>query len=139
MIHAGHHVNLSNLMQVFQEVTDLDRVSNALGMSPEGRSGDGEERLGKLSEFVLLKKPTWKHLGNVLLTHNQMQAVKLANLMEQYVREGKKMSSCDVQCINISYVYTTCEGNTGFHEPEGLRVCSVPTVARALRGWPSGS
>ena len=104
MIHAGHHVNLTILMQVFKEVTDLDRVSNALGMSPEGMSGDEEERLGKLSEFVLLKKPTWKHLRNVLLRHNQMQAVKLANLMEQYVREGKKMSSCDVQCINISYV-----------------------------------
>ena len=34
---------------------------------------------------------------------------------------------------------TTCEGNTGFHEPEGLRVCSVPSVARALRNRPEGS
>ena len=34
---------------------------------------------------------------------------------------------------------TTCEGNTGFHEPEGLRVGSVPSVARALRGWREGS
>ena len=92
-------MNLTNLMQVFKEVTDLDRVSNALDMSPEGMSSDGEERLGKLSEFVLVRKPTWKHLRNVLFRHNQMQAVKLANLMEQYVREGKKMSSCDVQCI----------------------------------------
>ena len=92
-------MNLSNLMQVFKEATYLDRVSNAFDMSPEGMSGDGEERLGKLSEFILVKKPTWMHLRNVLLRHNQMQAVKLANLMEQYVREGKKMSSCDVQCI----------------------------------------
>ena len=92
-------MNLTNLMQVFKEVTDLDRVSNALDMSPEGMSGGGEERLGKLAEFVLVKKPTWKHLRSVLLRHNQMQAVKLANLMEQYVREGKKMSSCDVECI----------------------------------------
>ena len=89
-------MNLSNLMQVFKEVTDLDRLSNAMGMSPEGISGDGEERLGKLAECILVKKPTWKHLRSVLLRHNQMQAVKLANLMEQYVREGKKMSSCDV-------------------------------------------
>ena len=89
-------MNLSNLIQVFKEVTDLNRVSNALDMSPEG---DGEERLGKLAEFILVKKPTWKNLRNVLLRHNEMQAVKLANLMEQYVREGKKMSSCDVECI----------------------------------------
>ena len=89
-------MNLSNLIQVFKEVTDLNRVSNALDMSSEG---DGEERLGKLAEFILVKKPTWKHLRNVLLRHNEMQAVKLANLMEQYVREGKKMSSCDVECI----------------------------------------
>ena len=92
-------MNLTNLMQVFKEVTDLDRVSNALDMSPEGMSGGGEERLGKLAEFVLVKKPTWKHLRSVLLRHNQMQAVKLVNLMEQYVCEGKKMSSCDVECI----------------------------------------
>ena len=92
-------MNLTNLMQVFKEVTDLDRVSNALDMSPEGISGGGEERLGKLAEFVLVKKPTWKHLRSVLLRHNQMQAVKLANLMEQYVREGKKMLSCNVEFI----------------------------------------
>ena len=34
---------------------------------------------------------------------------------------------------------TTCEGNREFHEPEGLRVCSVPSVAKALRGCREGS
>ena len=40
--------------------------------------------------------------------------------------------------VAIYKLCTTCEGNTGFREPEGLRVCSVPSVARALRGWPEG-
>ena len=91
-------MNLSNLMQVFREVADLDRVSNALGMSPEAVGGDGEERPGKLSHRVIDQKLSWKQLRSLLLRHNQMQAVKLVLLMEQYVREGKNRFSCDVLC-----------------------------------------
>ena len=81
-------MTLSSLMHVFKKVIYLDRVSNAFGMSPEAMSGDEEERLGKVSNFFLEKKLTWKHLRKLLIRHNEMQAVKFVDLMEEYVREG---------------------------------------------------
>ena len=83
-------MNLSNLMLVLKEVTDLDRVSNALALPAADRSGDVEETLGKVSNLFLEKKQTWKQLRNLLLRYKEFPAVKIVNLMEQYVREGKE-------------------------------------------------
>ncbi|CAI8033920.1 hypothetical protein GBAR_LOCUS19121 [Geodia barretti] len=89
----GHLMTLSNLMRVFKKVIYLDRVSNAFGMSPEAMSGDEEERLGKVSNFFLEKKLTWKHLRKLLIRHNEMQAVQFVDLMEQYVREDAPLTA----------------------------------------------
>ena len=86
---SGHHMNLSNLMLVLKEVTDLDRVSNALALPAADGSGDREERLGKVSNFFLLTHQTWKQLKNLLLRYKEYPAARIVNLMEQYVREGK--------------------------------------------------
>ena len=83
-------MNLSNLMLVLKEVTDLDRVSNALVLPAADRSGDVEETLGKVSNIFLEKKQTWKQLGDLLLRYKEFPARKIVYLMEQYVREGKK-------------------------------------------------
>ena len=84
-------MNLSNLMLVLKEVTDLDRVSNALALPAADRSGDVEETLGKVSNFFLTNKQTWKQLGDLLLRYKEFSARKMVYLMEQYVREGKKI------------------------------------------------
>ncbi|CAI8056640.1 hypothetical protein GBAR_LOCUS30868, partial [Geodia barretti] len=89
----GHLMTLSNLMRVFKKVICLDRVSNAFGMSPEAMGGDEVERLGKVSNFFLEKKLTWKHLRKLLIRHNEMQAVKFVDLMEQYVREDAPLTA----------------------------------------------
>ena len=99
-------MTLSSLMQLFKKVIYLDKVSNAFGMSPEAMSGDEEERLGKVSNFFLEKKLTWKHLRKLLIRHNEMQAVEFVYLMEEYVREGnakfslmfKDYSLCPYRC-----------------------------------------
>ena len=47
-----------------------------------------------------------------------------------------------VYCVAVYCTYklcTPCEGHTGFHEPESLRICIVPSVARAIRGWLEGA
>ena len=76
-------------MQVFKEVSDLDRVSGALGMPVKAMPGDREERVGKMSNFFLEKKLTWKHLKYMLSRCNEMPSVEVAHLMQHYVRESK--------------------------------------------------
>ena len=83
-------MNLSNLMLVLKEVTDLDRVSNALALPSADRSGDVEETLGIVSNLFLEKKQTWKQLRNLLLRYKEFPAAKIVSLMEEYVREGKE-------------------------------------------------
>ena len=89
-------MNLSNLMQVFKRVTDLDKVSVAVGMSPESVSDDVEEKVGNISDFFLKKSQTWKHLESLLLQSNEIQAVEIVVLMKNYICEGK-----------IEYICTT--------------------------------
>ena len=81
-------MNLSNLMQVFKTVTDLDKVSVAVGMSPESIGDDVEEKVGNISDFFLNKSQTWNHLENLLQQSNEMQAVDIVVLMKNYICEG---------------------------------------------------
>ena len=84
----GHHMNLSNLMQVFKKVTDLDKVSVAMGMSTESVSEDVEEKVGYISNFFLKKSQTWKDLESLLLQSNETQAVEVVLLMKSFICEG---------------------------------------------------
>ena len=81
-------MNLSNLMQVLKRVTDLDKVSLAVGMSPESISDNVEEKVRNIADFFLKKSQTWNHLENFLLQSNEMQAVEIVVLMKNYICEG---------------------------------------------------
>ena len=81
-------MDLSNLMQVFKRVTDLDKVSVAVGVSPESVSDDVEEKIGNISDYFLKKSQTWKDLESLLLQSNEMQALEIVVLLKNYIREG---------------------------------------------------
>ena len=89
---TGHYVNLTNVMMVLKEVSDLQSVAKEMevpeDISSELWEGDREEVVGKVSSFFLEKGLTWKDLKEAVIKSKELLAVELVTLMEQYICEG---------------------------------------------------
>ena len=85
---------MSSVVAVLSEVKDLNAVAEAMDMPDElsrdifTDSAERDETIGRVSEFWLQGKHSWRQLRGILQTCDEHKALALNNTMELYNHEG---------------------------------------------------
>ena len=92
LIPAGHELNLSSMMAVICKVKNAENFARHINM-PDKRitdifSGPATDMAGKLASYCLELKLSWARMKEYLIISNEVDAIEITEIMEQYNHEG---------------------------------------------------